>query len=144
MINNDTVNLLKECNAGIQMGVSAIDEVLPKVESKKLETLLNDYKNKHTQLGNETNGLLQELGEEPKEPNPMAKGMSWLKTNMKLSLDESDATVSDLITDGCNMGVKSIRRYMNQYDKADERSTAIANKLIDIEQELAIEISPYL
>ncbi len=144
MINNDTVNLLKECNAGIQMGVSAIDEVLPKVESKNLETLLNDYKNKHTQLGNETNGLLQELGEESKEPNPMAKGMSWLKTNVKLSWDESDATVSDLITDGCNMGVKSIRRYMNQYDKADERSVAIANKLIDIEQELAVEIAPYL
>ena len=126
------------------MGVSAIDEVLPKVESKNLETLLNDYKNKHTQLGNETNGLLQELGEESKEPNPMAKGMSWLKTNVKLSWDESDATVSDLITDGCNMGVKSIRRYMNQYDKADERSVAIANKLIDIEQELAVEIAPYL
>lgn len=144
MINNDTVNLLRECNAGIQMGVSAIDEVLPKVESRKLETLLNDYKNKHTQLGNETNGLLQEFGEEPKEPNPMAKGMSWLKTNMKLSWDESDATVSDLITDGCNMGVKSIRRYMNEYDSADERSKAIANKLIDIEQELAVEISPFL
>ena len=144
MINNDTVNLLKECNAGIKMGVSAIDEVLPKVESSKLETLLNDYKNKHTQLGNETNGLLQDLGEEPKEPNPMAKGMSWIKTNVKLSLDESDATVSDLITDGCNMGVKSIRRYMNQYDSADERSKRIANKLIDIEQELAVEISPFL
>ncbi len=144
MTNNDTVNLLRECNSGIQMGVSAIDEVLPKVKSKKLETLLNDYKNKHTQLGNETNGLLQELGEESKEPNPMAKGMSWLKTNVKLSWDESDATVSDLITDGCNMGVKSIRRYMNEYDRADERSVAIANKLIDIEQELAVEISPFL
>ncbi len=144
MTNNDTVNLLRECNSGIQMGVSAIDEVLPKVKSKKLETLLNDYKNKHTQLGNETNGLLQKLGEESKEPNPMAKGMSWLKTNVKLSWDESDATVSDLITDGCNMGVKSIRRYMNEYDRADERSVAIANKLIDIEQELAVEISPFL
>lgn len=144
MINNDTVNLLKECNAGIKMGVSAIDEVLPKVESSKLETLLNDYKNKHTQLGNETNEFLRKMGEEPKEPNPMAKGMSWLKTNVKLSWDESDATVSDLITDGCNMGVKSLRRYMNQYDGADERSKAIANKLIDIEQELAIEISPFL
>ena len=144
MINNDTVNLLKECNAGIQMGVSAIDEVLPKVESQKLETLLNDYKNKHSQLGNETNKLIQELGTETKEPNPVAKGMSWMKTNMKLAWDESDATISDLITDGCNMGVKSIRRYMNQYDSADERTKNIAKKLIDIEQELAIEISPYL
>ena len=144
MINNDTVNLLKECNAGIQMGVSAIDEVLPKVESQKLETLLNDYKNKHSQLGNETNKLIQEWGTETKEPNPVAKGMSWMKTNMKLAWDESDATISDLITDGCNMGVKSIRRYMNQYDSADERTKNIAKKLIDIEQELAIEISPYL
>ena len=99
MINDDTINLLKECNAGVQMGVSSIDEVLPHVESNKLETILNEYKNKHSELGNETNKLLQEVGEEPKEPNPVAKGMSWLKTNMKLGMDESDATVSDLITD---------------------------------------------
>lgn len=144
MINDDTVNLLKECNAGVQMGVSSIDEVLPHVESNKLENVLNEYKNKHSQLGNETNKLLHELGEEPKEPNPVAKGMSWLKTNMKLGMDNSDATVSDLITDGCNMGVKSLRRYVNQYSNADERSVAIANKLIDIEQELAVEIAPFL
>lgn len=144
MINEDTVNLLKECNAGIQMGVSSIDEVLPRVESSQLETILNDYKNKHTQLGNETNRLLQELGEQPKEPNPMAKGMSWIKTNVKLGMDESDATVSDLITDGCNMGIKSIRKYMNKYENADKRSVDIAEKLIDIEEELAVEISPYL
>ncbi|MBQ8793819.1 MAG: hypothetical protein IJZ63_03630 [Clostridia bacterium] len=144
MTNNDTVNLLRECNAGIQMGVSAIDEVLPNVESKKLETLLNDYKNKHTQLGNETNGLLQELGEESKEPNPMAKGMSWLKTNVKLSWDESDATVSDLITDGCNMGVKSLSKYLNQYAAADEVSKDICKRLIKLEEKLAIQLRDYL
>lgn len=144
MTNNDTVNLLMECNSGIQMGVSSIDEVLPRVESRKLETILNDYKNKHTELGNETNELIQELGEETKEPNPVAKGMSWIKTNAKLYWDESDATISDLITDGCNMGIKSIRKYINQYDSADERSVKIAQKLIDIEEELAVEISPFL
>ena len=144
MTNNDTLNLLMECNSGIQMGVSSIDEVLPRVESRKLETILNDYKNKHTELGNETNELIQELGEETKEPNPVAKGMSWIKTNAKLYWDESDATISDLITDGCNMGIKSIRKYINQYDSADERSVKIAQKLIDIEEELAVEISPFL
>ncbi len=144
MTNNDTVNLLKECNAGIQMGVSAIDEVLPKVKSQKLETILNDNKNKHTKLGNETNEFLKKMGEDTKEPNPMAKGMSWIKTNVKLSIDESDATVSDLITDGCNMGIKSIKRYMNQYDSADERSKGIAQSLINIEKELLDEISSFL
>ena len=144
MTNNDTVELLKECNAGIQMGVSAIDEVLPKVKSQKLETILNDYKNKHTKLGNETNEFLKELGEDTKEPNPIAKGMSWIKTNVKLSIDESDATVSDLITDGCNMGIKSIRKYMNQYQGADERSRGIAKELINIEKELGEKISSFL
>ena len=28
MVNNDTIELLKECNAGIKMGISSIDEVL--------------------------------------------------------------------------------------------------------------------
>jgi len=144
MTNNDTVELLKECNSGIQMGVSAIDEVLPKVKSKKLETILNDYKNKHTKLGNETNEYLKKMGEDTKEPNPMAKGMSWMKTNVKLALDESDATVADLITDGCNMGIKSIRKYINQYSGADEKSREIAGELINIEKELAEKISSYL
>ena len=144
MTNNDTVELLKECNSGIQMGVSAIDEVLPKVKSKKLETILNDYKNKHTKLGNETNEYLKKMGEDTKEPNPMAKGMSWMKTNVKLALDESDATVADLITDGCNMGIKSIRKYIKQYSGADEKSREIAGELINIEKELAEKISSYL
>ena len=33
MIQEDTVKLLRECNAGIKMGVSSLDEVLPKVQS---------------------------------------------------------------------------------------------------------------
>ena len=46
--------------------------------------------------------------DEGKSPNPVAKGMSWVKTNVKLAMDDSDATIADLMTDGCNMGVKSL------------------------------------
>ena len=144
MTNNDTVELLKECNAGIQMGVSSIDEVLPKVKSKKLETILNDYKNKHTKLGNETNEFLKELGEDTKEPNPIAKGMSWIKTNVKLAFNESDKTVAGLITDGCNMGVKSLNEYLNKYEAADEVSKDICKKLINLEEELTVQIREFL
>ena len=37
-------------------------------------------------------------------------------------------TVADLMTDGCNMGVKSLSRYLNQYKAADEQSKNIAKK----------------
>ena len=70
--------------------------------------------------------------------------MSWLKTGMKLAMDESDATIADLMTDGCNMGVKSLNRYLNQYTAADEYSKDITKRLINLEQQLSVDLRGYL
>ena len=87
---------------------------------------------------------LNSVGDEGKEPNPIAKGMSWMKTNMKLVMEESDATIADLITDGCNMGVKSLHKYLNQYQAADERSKDLTKRLIQSEEQLVTDIRCYL
>lgn len=144
MENNDTVELLKECNAGIKMGVSSIEEVLSKVKNEEFEALLEKCKEAHQFLGSETRDLLNKLGEEGKEPNAMAKGMSWIKTNVMLCVDECDNTVADLITDGCNMGVKSLNRYLNKYQAADEKAKDVTKRLIDLEHKLTIDIRKYL
>ena len=88
--------------------------------------------------------LLNEYGESEKEPNPMAKGMSWLKTNVMLAAKESDNTVADLITDGCNMGVKSLIRYKNKYKAANDKSKKLAQELIEIEEDLRKDMREYL
>ena len=67
-----------------------------------------------------------------------------MKTNLKLSMDNSDATIADLMTDGCDMGVKSLSRYLNQYKAADERSKDIAKKLIALEADLSLQMRQYL
>ena len=74
----------------------------------------------------------------------MAKGMSWLKTNVKMSLDESDATVADLITDGCGMGIKTLNKHLNQYAKASNTAKGLCKKLISIEEKLCKELRAYL
>ena len=140
----DTEKLLKECNAGIKMGVSSIEEVIDKVESDDLRSILSSSKEEHQRLGSETRELLNQYDLEGKEPNPMAKGMSWLKTNIMMSIDERDATVADLMTDGCNMGVKSLNRYLNQYKAADEKAKDITKKLINMEADLAVNLREYL
>lgn len=144
MIHNDTKELLKECNAGIKMGVSSIEEVLDNVKSADLKEILNRNMEEHQRLGSETHQLLNRYEEEGKEPNPVAKGMSWMKTNVMLSMKDSDQTVADLMTDGCNMGVKSLNRYLNQYCAADEESKDIAKRLIDLEHQLTLDLRPYL
>ncbi|MBE6878233.1 MAG: hypothetical protein E7488_03575 [Ruminococcaceae bacterium] len=144
MIEQDTVKLLRECDAGVKMGVASIDEVLPFVKSKQLEKLLTGCKKEHEKLDREIQSLLERYKDDGKEPNVMAKSMSWFKTNMKLMMEESDATISDLMTDGCNMGVKSLNMYLNQYKAADEVSKDITKRLINLEEKLVVDMRRYL
>ena len=144
MVEQDTIKLLRECDAGVKMGVSSIDDVLRYVRSEKLKKDLSDCKDEHEKLNVELQELLEKYRDDGKEPNPIAKGMSWVKTNVKLAMQESDHTIADLITDGCNMGVKSLNRYLNQYKAADEVSKDIAKRLINLEEKLAINIRGFL
>ena len=144
MIESDTIKLLRECDAGLKMGIASIDEVLEYVHDKKFDKYLSDCKDEHNKLKNEIQVLLDKYHDDGKEPNPMAKSMSWMKTNMKLVMDESDKTIADLITDGCNMGVKSLSRYLNQYKAADEKTKDIAKRLISVEEKLVVAIRPFL
>lgn len=144
MIQEDTIKLLRECDAGVKMGISSIDDVLEYVRDDEFKRLLDVCKKEHEKLDSEIHELLVKFEDEGKEPAIVAKSMSWMKTNMKLAMDESDNTVSDLITDGCNMGVKSLNRYLNQYKAADEVSKDIAKRLINLEEKLAIDIRKFL
>ena len=144
MTEHDTVRLLRECDAGVKMGVSSIDDVVERVHSGRLRKSLADCRNEHIKLGDEINEQLRKYNDEGKEPDLMAKGMSWIKTNTMMALDGSDETIADLMTDGCNMGVKSLHRYLNQYKAADERSKDITKRLINLEERLAIDIRTYL
>ena len=144
MIEQDTIKLLRECDAGVKMGVSSIKEVLDNVKSDKLREILIDSLREHEGLDKDIQKGLDEFGDDGKDPNPVATSMSWIKTNVNLMMHESDKTVADLMTDGCDMGVKSLSGYLNQYKAADERSKDIAKKLIRIEQKLGDDIRGYL
>ncbi len=144
MIKQDTIKLLRECDAGIKMGVATIDEVMEYVKSKELKEYLNACKDEHDRLDVKLQELLNKYKDDGKDPNPIAKGMSWMKTNMKLVINESDSTIADLITDGCNMGVKSLNKYLNEYAAADEESKDICKKLIKLEEDLEKQMRDYL
>ena len=143
-MNEDTVKLLKECNSGIKMGVESINNVMPYVKSEELRSILNACKDKHAVLGNETHKALLNAEESTKNAHPVAQMMSDMKIRATVTLKKSDSTVADVMTDGCNMGIKSIYKYLNQYSSADDNSKSIANRLISAEQELRTDLRSYL
>ena len=144
MNDQDTVRLLRECDSGAKMGVASIDGVIENVKNRELHSLLQNSKQRHEQLGDRTAQLLSQLGDEGKEPNPMAKGMSSMKIGMKMMMGNPDQQAADLITDGCNMGVKSLCRYLNEYPTAQQEAKDIANQLIGEEEQLARTMRPFL
>ena len=141
---NDTVKLLKECNAGVKMGVSSISRVMPYVKNNDLKSSLNKCKDQHAELGDRTHKMLLAYKAETKEPHAIARVMSDMKIRGKLMMNNSEKTVADVMTDGCNMGVKSLNRYLNEYKAADEKSKDIAKRLINLEEKLACDIRSYL
>lgn len=144
MIEQDTIKLLRECDAGVKMGVSSIDDVMEYAGDKNLRRSLNHCRQQHEALAKEIEQALDRFHDDGKEPNLMAKGMSWMKTTVKLAMNESDQTIAGLITDGCGMGVKSLSMYLNQYQAADESAKDIAKRLIAMEEQLGEDMRKYL
>ena len=144
MVEKDTVRLLRECDAGVKMGIDSIEDVTDSVKDESFKRILEEAKRRHKVIEKEILSMLDSYGDDGKRANPVARGMSHVMTEMKLALNGSDAKVADLMTDGCNMGVKSLSKYLNEYKAASEQSKDVAKRLVSLEEKLAVDIREYL
>ena len=143
-MNSDTINLLMECNAGIKMGESAMKQVLPHARDKELRHILEVTKNTHAALGDETHAMLRKDGHMPKDSHPLARAMSSMKICATMMVKESDKSIADLMTDGCDMGIKSLSGFLNKYKNASDEAKTIAKRLIASEEFLEGKLRSYL
>lgn len=144
MVNPDTLRLLRECDAGIKMGVLAIDEVMDNAQDKALRALLASNRAEHEKLLKSIQAALQRFEDAGKDPPALAKTMSAFKTNVEMLIKPTDTTIASLIIDGCGMGIKSLSKYLNQYAAADEDSKDLCKKLIAVEEQFAKALRAYL
>ena len=143
-MSNDTVKLLRECNAGCKSATNSMEQVLRYLDNEDLKMLIDEYNDKHIKLGDECHQMLNELDEEEKDPDKMAKTFSWISIEVKLMMDGNSQKIAELMIDGCNMGIKSLSKYINQYKNASNKSVDLAKRLIKIEQEFMNELLKYL
>lgn len=144
MNENDTILLLRECDSGLKMAISSLDEVLDVIKNKHFKNQCIESKNKHQTLKKEIDQLLKENNIKEKEPSLMAKSMSWLKMNFKIQMNEDNQTIASLLFEGCSMGIESLFKYLHQYDHADTKIKKLTYDLIEIEKELSDKIQNYL
>ncbi|MEE0858423.1 MAG: hypothetical protein U0M12_03015 [Acutalibacteraceae bacterium] len=143
-MNSDTINLLKECNAGCKNATNSMEQVLEYVQDEKLKNIITDYNQQHIEIGDECHNLLKEYGSNEKDPQPMAKAMSFITTEVKLMGNNTAQKASEIMMDGCNMGIKTVSGYINKYTNADNKSKHLANKIVKIEQNFIDELRSFL
>ena len=143
-VSQDTVELLKECDAGCKMAIDSMEQISKYVSDDKLKTIIQKYNGAHIKLEEDIHRLLNNIGEEDKDPSPIAKASSWIQSEVKMMMNCDSKQAAHLLTDGCNMGVKSLSKYLNKYKAADEKSKDITKRLIDLEQRLTLDMQRYL
>lgn len=114
------------------------------MQNPEFKDKLKNYKDDYNFLQDEIQEMLNRFDKEGKDPNPIAKGMSKMKTAFKMTFSENDETIADLMTEGCNMGVKSLNKYLNDYKGADDDAKELAKKLIRLMDNQEFDVRKYL
>lgn len=143
-MNEDTINLLKECNNGCKMATNSMEQVQPFIKNEILKSIIQNYNKKHIAIGDKCHTLLNLNREDEKDPPVMAKAFSWISTEIKLMVNDEAHKISELMIDGCHMGIKSVSKYLNQYSNASTESTELAKSLVKLEQEFMNELLTFL
>ncbi len=148
---SDTLALLKECSSGIETGVSSIKDALEYAHSQELRDLLNAYKVEHEHLRDEVQACIKECaGDDPEAQEKhtfsaaMGRVMSKMKINAELAFNDKDTKVASLMSEGCEMGSRTLTGYVNQYKNADKKAKNLAGNIIRIEDELCDKLRKFL
>ncbi len=140
----NTIQLLKECSSGCQMGMESVKKMREYVRDPKLNELLEAYGEKHRGLEGRISGILSEYGKEESAPSKMAELMSKMDMSVKMFMHPDDHQVAKLMMDGCNMGIQSVSEYVNKYPDASRESQSVARELIKIEEDFMQEMKGFV
>lgn len=143
-MNEESIELLRECNSGCKMAISSMDQIMEFVSDTELAKLIDKCKEAHHRLEDESSRQLADANTDEKEPGLVASAFSWITTEVKMLMKECDSKVAKIMMDGCNMGIQSIGEKLNEWKNASEESQSLAKRMISEEEHFMKELKAYL
>lgn len=140
----DTIKLLQECGKGCKMAINSMKQVEEYVAGDKLRGLISDAIRRHEEYEAESTKLLEESGNQEKQPNLMVTAFSWFTTEMKMTIKKEDAEMAKIMMDGCHMGIEALSKKLNEYTGASKGSRTLAERIIKDEEEFMQQMKPFL
>lgn len=122
-------SLLKTTQMG-QVGIRSVEKAANGTQLKKaLKSQLDEY----NKIEQETYALAAQRGWELKELNPMARSMADMASRSKLMYNKNDSRIAEMMVQGNTRGVIKSLKNLHRYHQNDGQVTAMAQKLLDCE-----------
>ena len=144
MMEEHSVNLLRECDSGCKMAAESLEQIRDFVADRDLWNDITESYETHQNLDAKIKKTLASMEEDGKKPGAMASAWSWMSTEMRMMAKGGDKEAASIVTDGCNMGIKTICGYKNQYSGASKAVMEIADELTSMEEKLRDQMKHFL
>lgn len=144
MNGTDTVDLLQQVSKGLHMAMFSFDDLIGDVRNPALRKVLEESRDDHKRLLNENSNILKGYHRSDRDISAMAKFMAHMSADMKLDMEDSDRVIANIITKGCDTGIRNLRKYVNEYAASDPAAVDTARKLVTAEEEPKDNIAIYL
>lgn len=122
-------SLLKTTQMG-QVGIRSVEKAANGAQLKKaLKSQLDEYNT----IEKETYALAAQRGWKLSELNPMARTMADMASRGKLMYNKNDSRIAEMMVQGNTRGVIKSLKNLHRYHQNDGQVTAMAQKLLDCE-----------
>ncbi len=129
----DSKDILSSLLKTTQMGQVGIRSVEKAANGTQLKSALKSQLQEYNDIEKETYALAKERGWELKELNPMARTMADMAARSKLMYNKNDSKIAEMMVQGNTRGVIKSLKNLHRYHQNDGQVTAMAQKLLDCE-----------
>ncbi len=135
---NENIELLTHIYETAEMGSYTITTLLTKIRKKenKLKFVLEEEIKEYEEYLKESERLLLKYDTEPKKSSFLSKVGSNMGITMETIMDNSDAALAQMLTEGITMGVNIITAKISSYkNNADKKILKLAKKFVDFQED---------
>lgn len=129
----DSKDILSSLLKTTQMGQVGIRSVEKAANGEQLKNALKSQLKEYNQIEQETYALARERGWQLSELNPMARTMADMASRSKLMYNKNDSRIAEMMVQGNTRGVIKSLKNLHRYHQNDGQVTAMAQKLLECE-----------
>jgi len=140
----DSKDILSSLLKTTQMGQVGIRSVEKAANGAKLKKALKSQLQEYNHIEQEAYRLAEERGWVQNELNPAARTMADMAARSKLMYNKNDSRIAEMMVQGNTRGVIKSLKNLHRYHQNDGSVTALANKLLECENNNIAQMENFL